>query len=96
MKTSPNSHFERTLNKLLKRYDCTQNERNRLRAVSMTTISKISHTEYGGFEEQTGAFLSAARNSTFKIKIDYMDQHTQAYKTLYLVPNTEEYFDTNS
>ncbi|RXG14992.1 hypothetical protein DSM03_104150 [Leeuwenhoekiella aestuarii] len=95
MKTSPNSHFERALNKLLKRYDCTQNERTRLRAVAMTTISKISHTEYGGFEKQTGAFLSEAMNSTFKIKIDYIDQHTQAFKSLYLVPNTEEYFDTS-
>ncbi|MEH6656258.1 hypothetical protein [Leeuwenhoekiella marinoflava] len=90
MNTSPNIHFENALIQLLKRYNCSKKERNRLKTVDLTKISKISHTEYGGFEEQTGAFLNDAMTNTFKIKIDYIDQETRAYKKLYLVPNTEE------
>lgn len=90
MKTSPNSNFEIALKQLLTRYTCSKQELNRLRAIGITEISKISHTEYGGFEAPTGLFKSDEALNTFKIKIDYIDSKKHTYESLYLIPNSDE------
>ena len=90
MKNSPDSHFRSTLAQLLKRYSCSKDDWNRLKEVSYTSICKISHAEYGGFEFHTGAYLKDELSNTFKIKIDYIDHQSRAYKKLFLVPSTTE------
>ena len=90
MKSSPDSHFRSTLAQLLKRYSSSKADWKRLKEVSYTSICKISHTEYGGFESHTGAYLKDELSNTFKIKIDYIDQQTRAYKKLFLIPSTGE------
>ena len=90
MRHAPDSHFKSTLAQLLKRYSCSKADWNLLKQVGYTSICKISHTEYGGFDFHTGTYLADELSNTFKIKIDYIDQQTQAYKKLFLVPSTAE------
>ena len=87
MKTSPNSHFANLIATILKRYRCTESEKQWLSTLSIDQIIQISQTEFGGFDKVTGQFNPEIKSGTYKVKIDYNDMNEGRCKREYLVSN---------
>ncbi len=87
MITSNTDHFIKTLDRLLKRYSLTIEDRLKVKRLKKCQILSIASTEDGGFHCLNGKFHADQIPDTFKVRVYYVSEEDSKQRMMVFISN---------